>query len=757
MPIAGSFFIAVKSADGSVWMWGLASSGQLGDNTITNRSSPVSVVGAHSFTTVAGGQNNGLGLKSADGSAWAWGLGTSGQPGDNTATSKSSPVSVVGAHSFSVISGGANSSLALKANDGSAWAWGTSASGQVGDNTITNRSSPVSVVGAHSFSAISGGNAYSLALKSDNGSAWAWGLASSGQLGDNTITNRSSPVSVIGAHSFTAISTENSASLALKGGDGSAWAWGLGTSGQPGDNTATSKSSPVSVVGAHSFSVISGGGNYGLALKSDNGSAWAWGNNSIGQLGDNTGANRSSPVSVVGAHSFSKISTGSSNSYALKSDGSVWAWGTRLSGAIGNNESDLVASPVSVVGAHSFNAISGGTSFSLALKSNDGSIWTWGLGNNGQLGDNTIANKSSPVSVVGAHSFSAISAGSQSAFSLALKSNDGSTWAWGLGGGGRLGDNTVANKSSPVSVVGAHSFNIIVAGTSHSLAVKSSDGSAWAWGFGTSGQLGDNTILSKSSPISVVGAHSFSSISAGNTFLVALKGNDGSIWAWGLASSGQLGDNTITNRSSPVSVVGAHSFSSISAGIAHNLALKGNDGSAWAWGNGGSGRLGDNAAANRSSPVSVVGAHSFSSISAGNLYTLGLKGNDGSAWAWGNGGSGQLGDNTLTNKSSPISVVGAHSFIQVRAADIDSYGLKADGSVWSWGARTSGALGDNTSEFLASPVQVVQPTTAIKTINGLAYAKYIYNDITTGSITVTSVKTVNSLAIASVKAINTFQ
>src|SRR3989344_2220021 len=122
--------------------------------------------------------------------------------------------------------------------------------------------------------------------------------------------------------------------------------------------------------------------------------------------------------------------------------------------------------------------MSANLNFQPALKSADGSAWAWGLGTDGQLGDNTILSKSSPVSVVGAHSFNAISTGVS--FSLALKSSDGSAWVWGLGTSGQLGDNTATSKSSPVSVVGAHSLNTIVGGSIHSLALKSSDGSAWA-------------------------------------------------------------------------------------------------------------------------------------------------------------------------------------------------------------------------------------------------------------------------------------
>ena len=139
---------------------------------------------------------------------------------------------------------------------------------------------------------------------------------------------------------------------------------------------------------------------------------------------------------------------------ALTSLNSVWSWGLNSSGELGNNTTANKSSPVIVVGAHSFVEISAGYYFSLALKAN-GEVWSWGLNSSGQLGDNTTASKSSPVLVVGAHSFVEISGGSGLNYSLARKAN-GEVWSWGHNLYGQLGDNTTANKSSPVLVFGSH-------------------------------------------------------------------------------------------------------------------------------------------------------------------------------------------------------------------------------------------------------------------------------------------------------------
>jgi alpha-tubulin suppressor-like RCC1 family protein len=132
--------------------------------------------------------------------------------------------------------------------------------------------------------------------------------------------------------------------------------------------------------------------------------------------------------------------------------------------------------------------------------------------------------------------------------------NDGSVWTWGNNPSGQLGDNSTVNKSSPVLVVGSHSFVEIVGGGSHSIARKS-DGSVWTWGYNTYGQLGDNSTVSKSSPVAVVGSHSFVEVTSGANHSLARK-SDGSVWTWGYNLYGQLGDNSTVSKSSPVLVVG---------------------------------------------------------------------------------------------------------------------------------------------------------------------------------------------------------
>jgi len=331
--------------------------------------------------------------------------------------------------------------------------------------------------------------------------------------------------------------------------------------------------------------------------------------------------------------------------------------------------------------------------------------WAWGTGSYGISGDNNTVSKSSPVSVVGGFTdWCQVSAGRF--HSLGVRQS-GTAWAWGGNGQGRLGDNTTVNKSSPVSVVGGFTdWCQVSAGGFHSLGVRTG-GTAWAWGDNGQGKLGDNTIVSKSSPVSVVGGFTdWCQVSAGEAHSLGVR-QSGTAWAWGANVQGRLGDDTTVSKSSPVQVVGGFSdWCQIAAGGFHSIGVRQN-GTAWAWGGGGSGRLGDNTTIDKSSPVSVVGGFTdWCQISAGCLHSMGTRQN-GTAWAWGNNGQGRLGDDSILEKSSPVSVFGGFTdWCQVSAGLNHSLGVRTGSTAWAWGCNGTGQLGDNTTVSKRSPVSV---------------------------------------------------
>jgi alpha-tubulin suppressor-like RCC1 family protein len=355
------------------------------------------------------------------------------------------------------------------------WAWGDNAFGQLGTGT-TQRNTPTQLSGFSDVQTIAGGFYHSLALKSD-GTVWAWGQNQNGQLGDDTTSDSNTPVQVKGPKGpngegflsgVQAIDGGFYHSLALKS-NGTVWAWGYNKYRQLGDGTTTNSSTHVQVSGLSDVKAISSGGHHGLALKNDD-TLWAWGKNEFGELGDGTTTNSSTPVQVL--TDVQAVAGGQVYSLALKKDGTVWAWGRNNWGQLGDGTTTQRNAPVQVRGLSGVQAIAAGHYHSLALKS-DGTLWAWGRNNYGQLGDGTTTDSNTPVQVRG---FSDVQAIIAAGFyhNLALK-NDGSFWTWGRNEYGQLGDGTNTQRNAPVQISGLSGVQAIDGGGNHSLAVTSSD------------------------------------------------------------------------------------------------------------------------------------------------------------------------------------------------------------------------------------------------------------------------------------------
>ena len=367
--------------------------------------------------------------------------------------------------------GGARASIALK-SDGTVWTWGINncilgagACGKLGDGTTTERHVPIQVHGPGnigfltSIKAIMGGEHDNYALKSD-GTVWAWGGNFAGQLGDGTYTNTVTPVQVSGLFSVTMLGGRGYHNLALKS-DGTVWAWGWNRNGELGHDTSTSpcpaplagtcSNVPVQVIGVTNPLTITGGGFFSLALMPDH-TLLAWGRNNHGELGDGSYADRSAPVHVSSVLSnVMNVSAGWFHAVALTADNKVWTWGDNSSGAVGNGMTSTVGVnvPLQVPGLDHVIGVSAGDGFTAILKS-DGTVWTWGGNNFGQLGDGTYASRPSPAQVQGLSEVIYVAARDYHMFVI---KSDGTVWAWGSNENGECGDNTIQDRTHPVQVL----------------------------------------------------------------------------------------------------------------------------------------------------------------------------------------------------------------------------------------------------------------------------------------------------------------
>ncbi len=335
--------------------------------------------------------------------------------------------------------------------------------------------------------------------------------------------------------------------------------------------------------------------------------------------------------------------------------------------------------------------LAAGWSLSVALKA-DGTVWTWGVNDDGQLGDGTLTIRHVPAQVFS--DAKAVAAGAR--FVLALR-RDGTVWGWGSNVYGTLGSSGVARHLSPVQIGGLSAVVAIAAGEEHCLALRS-DGTVMAWGRNHAGQLGNGaTSNSVATPTQVIGLSGVAAVRAGDGFSAALVrdgASTGSVWTWGLNADGQLGDGTNDGRTLPVRVPGLPDVTEIGAGPNWGLAV-GADGGAWSWGGNSDGQLGHGSSAvSRGTPARVVGPDNIRLLPLDGSFHVGAIGRDGRGWLWGSNSTGQIGNATnIARWREP------QPLIDGRAASILSLGashtLLADvaGRIWGVGSNTSGELG----------------------------------------------------------------
>ncbi len=325
--------------------------------------------------------------------------------------------------------------------------------------------------------------------------------------------------------------------------DSTVKAFGENATGQLGNGGNTDSNLPVTAIGLTGIMAVSGGGDqleaHSLALKSD-GSVWSWGSNIYGALGNGTTTNTNTPGQVLIMSDAIAIAAGGWHSAALKSDGTVWTWGWNVDGQLGDGSFTDRILPAKVNGLTDITQIAAGTYHMMALK-DDGTVWTWGDNVSGQIGDGTTNDRTTPYQVAGLTNIVKINAGRF--FSLAVK-NDGTVWTWGENLYGQLGNGTTTDSHVPVQVNGLTVAvpAVVATGAFHCMVLKT-DGTIWAWGRNTYGNLGDNSVTHRSTPVQMLNITNVTDMTAGTNFSLLVKG-DGTLWGCGRNASGQLGDGT---------------------------------------------------------------------------------------------------------------------------------------------------------------------------------------------------------------------
>jgi serine/threonine protein kinase/alpha-tubulin suppressor-like RCC1 family protein len=328
--------------------------------------------------------------------------------------------------------------------------------------------------------------------------------------------------------------------------NGSAFCWGANDQGQLGDGTRDDHTEPTVVAGDLSFSQLSAGASHTCGISRD-GDAYCWGNNDRGQLGDATTLERDTPVRVGAAGPFKIVSAGFNHSCALARNGAVFCWGSNAYGQLGTGVGLTSARPAEVGGGLRFGALAVGWNHSCAITVG-GDLYCWGSNNGGQLGDGTRDDRRAPTRVTAATRFMAVAAGNQHTCAV---STGGDVYCWGRNNFGQLATGQ-GDRAQPTRVYVDGTVTTVTAGAVHSCA-KTTFGQVFCWGRNTFGQLGDGTTIDRLAPVRVVGIPTVAVVQATGAHTCAATAA-GETFCWGYNVEGQLGDGSRNHRARPARV-----------------------------------------------------------------------------------------------------------------------------------------------------------------------------------------------------------
>ncbi len=435
------------------------------------------------------------------------------------------------------------------------------------------------------------------------------------------------------------------------------------------------------------------------------GAAFCWGDNSSGTFGDGSYTASNTPVSVGAGTSFASIDQSMNDGHAcgVTVTGDAYCWGNGGSGQLGNNSYSSSATPVLVSGGYTWIQVEVGTGFSCGITVG-GDAYCWGYNADGRLGNGSLdySYVLTPGLVMGAHKWRQLSLGDAHACGLAT---DDYIYCWGFGSSGQIGDDTWQDQAQPTRILTTLTFKAVTAGEQYACGIAS-NGGAYCWGDNSGWQLGSSNGTNAGHPIAVQGALSYAKLAAGQQHTCGIT-TSGLTVCWGQNWDGRLGDGTTSANASPRIVQGGATFESIAAGRENTCAMT-TGGQTYCWGDNGSGQLGNGVASKSNVPVDVGLPFSVqqAGLSVGEYDHVCAVSSTGKPYCWGGNASGQLGDGTTTDSPYPVAVQTAQSFSSVSAGGSHSCGLTSTGDAYCWGMNWAGELGDSTYLDRNTPARV---------------------------------------------------
>ncbi len=618
------FTLGIDGATGLAYAWGANDFGNLGTGDRTSYSVPTSVSSTISWKQIACGAYFTIGIDGATGLAYAWGANNYGQLGTGNRTSYSVPTSVSSTISWKQIVHRINHTVGIEASTGLAYAWGQNTYGQLGTGDRTSYSVPTSVSSTISWKQIACGTYHTIGIDASTGLAYGWGRNNYGQLGTGDTTSYSVPTSVSSAISWKQIACGNNHTVGIEASTGLAYAWGGNTYGELGTGDLMSYSVPTSVSSTISWKQIICGRYYSVGIDGVSGLAYGWGYNSCGEVGCGVVSFRRIPTSVNSTVEWEQVYCNLNHSVGIDaSTGLAYAWGQNTYGQLGTGNMSSYSAPTSVSSVISWSQINCGQEHTLGVDASTGLAYAWGINTYGQLGTGDRTSYSVPTSISSTISWKQVGCGYF--FSFGIDAATGLAYGWGDNSTGNLGTGDRTSYSVPTSVSSIISWKQISGGQNFTAGIDASTGLAYAWGYNSNGQLGTGDRTSYSVPTSVSSTISWSQIACGTYHTIGIDSATGLAYAWGQNTYGQLGTGDTTSYSIPTSVSSTISWKEIVCGQYHSVGIDASTGLAYAWGCNLNGQLGTGDSISYSVPTKIKTNVSWSQITTGGSCVLGLR------------------------------------------------------------------------------------------------------------------------------------
>lgn len=594
--------------------------------------------------------------------------------------------------------------------------WGWNFAGEVGSGDTAKVFTPQVLAGAPQFQAITAGGFHSCGLTAQS-QLYCWGTM-------QTLLGLS-PAPQLFPQTFASVSAGWNFMCGTTA-EGQGFCWGDNAAGQLGNGSTPASPVPLPVNGGLRYRHVGAGISHACGLTS-NGRAHCWGTGPIG---------RSAWPGLEPFRSlrFVSIAVGWEGNCGLTLGGEAWCWG--------GGDPTRINSPVRFT-----RLAAGGDAFCGVATTRAG--YCWGHNHNGQLGDNTQTDRTTPAPVSGGLVFSSIHMGQ---IHVCGVTQNEELHCWGGGGDVFLGIGETDLRPAPSAVLGGLQFASVSAGDRFTCGVTTA-GAAYCWGWNVTNMLGDGTDAFRVVPTAVTGSFTLTQVGAGQDVACGVTPSAVGI-CWGDNSTGQLGrGNTGPPQASPAPVSGGLTLAEITAGSWHTCA-RATGGAGYCWGDNNSGQIGDSTLIPNSSPVLVAGGHSWVRVRAGSNFSCGLTtggwakcwgavnalgnggvertlpdsvhlgvaltslavsstsigvcgvGSDQVTYCWGNGEAGQLGDGSTDLTLTPVPVAGGHVFQDIGVGRAHACGLTAAGAAYCWGDNSRGSLGDGTLTSHTTPVAV---------------------------------------------------